>query len=87
MPFFERAPEFYATRDMSSLMLKCKYFGSNLREKIENVTTQVGLGEIARLKLTFSVFLLDHAPFEGTHLPPYESDPNFFSPFVYQRWG
>ena len=78
MPFFERAPEFYATRDMLSLVIKCKPFMSSLRKKFENGTTQVGLGEIGRLKSTFSVFLRDHAPFEGTHLPPYESDPNFF---------
>ena len=50
IPFFERAPEFYATRNMSSLVLKCKPFISSLREKIENCTTQVSLGEIGRLK-------------------------------------
>ena len=78
LTFFERAPEFYATRDMSSLVLKCKPIGSSLREKIENGTTQVGLGKIGWLKSTFSVFLRDHAPFGGTHLPPYESDPKVF---------
>ena len=78
MPFFERAPECYATRDILSLVLKCKSFMSSLREKIENGTTQVGLGEMGRLKSTFSVFLRDHAPLEDTHLPPYESDLKFF---------
>ena len=62
MPLFERAPEFYATRDMSSLVLKCKPLVSSLREKIENGTTQVGLGDIGRIKSTFSAFLSDHAP-------------------------
>ena len=62
LPLFERAPEFYATRDMSSLVLKCKSLVSSLREKIENGTTQVGLGDIGRIKSTFSAFLSDHAP-------------------------
>ena len=36
--FFERAPDFYATCDMSSLLLKCDLSMCSLREIFENGT-------------------------------------------------